>query len=216
MANGSDSEVYVLNRRALSAMRQALGFLHREDPYFDRIYGGAIAQTRIDSANDARGSLLQRFRRVLQRVDGRINDIVARGARTEEQGISDPVTRHDLTDREAHDLDACHLAMQIYRDARSLEKGDYDRGTLIECFLEDLPLREEFFAVLREMESCIHFEPGSSADAQHLAARLSMPFIEQHEPDVRPRRTDDEERSAYHERLEDMARDDGASRPRRR
>ncbi|MGB0126310.1 MAG: hypothetical protein WBP72_01640 [Rhodocyclaceae bacterium] len=208
MANGHDYEVYVLNRRALSAMRQALGFLHRDDPYFDRIYGGAIAQTRIDGGTDPRGDILQRFRGVLQRVDDRINHIAARGARTEEQSLSDPVARHELTDKEAHDLDACHLAMQIYRDARSLETGDYDKGTLIECFLEDLALRGEFFAVLREMETCIHFEPGTSTDAQHQAARLGMPFIEHHEPEVRPRRTDAEERSAYHERLEDMAREE--------
>lgn len=215
MANGNDYELFVLNRRALSAMRQALGFLHRDDPYFDRIYGGAIAQTRIDGGSHPKGDVLQRFRGVLQRVDGRINAIAARGARTEEKSLSDPVSRHDLTDKEAHDLDACHLAMQIYRDARSMETGDYDKGTLIECFLEDLALRDEFFAILREMESCIHFEAGTSTDARHQAARLGMPFIEHREPEVRPRRTDDEEHSAYHERLEDMARDDPSPHKRR-
>jgi hypothetical protein len=38
-----EHDEYAKNRLALSAMRQALGFLHRDDAYFDRITAAATA-----------------------------------------------------------------------------------------------------------------------------------------------------------------------------
>ena len=201
-----DYDQYAKNRSALSAMRQALGFLHRDDHNFDRIYGGAIAQTALDG-NGPQGELLHRFRRVLQDTDDKINEIVARGPRDEEASLSEPIVRHELTDKEAHDLDALHLAMHIFHQGRSLDSGEYEKGMVIECMMEGADLKDRFFGILREMEQCIHYERRPSTDPDHQVARLTYPFVRERDVAALSERTAEEEEAALNERLEEMARD---------
>lgn len=203
-----EQDEYAKSRLALSAMRQALGFLHRDDHYFDRIYGGAIAQTALDG-NGQQGELLHRFRRILEETDDKINEIVARGPRDEEASLAEPVVRHELTDKEAHDLDALHLAMHIFHQGRSLDSGEYEKGMVIECMMEGGELKNQFFGILHEMEQCIHYERRPSTDPDHQVARLTFPFLQEREVAVVPERTAEEEEEALNERLEEMARDAG-------
>jgi len=210
----NDHDEFAKNRSALTAMRQALGFLHRDDHYFDRMYGGAIAQTPFDG-NSPQSDLLRRFRRVLQETDDKINEIAARGPRNEEASLAQPIVRHELTDKEAHDLDALHLAMHIFHQGRSWESGEYEKGMLIECMLEGAELKNQFFGILLEMERYIHYERRPSTDPEYQAARLALPFIRQREREVVPKRTAEEEEDALSETLEDMAREAGRQ-PKRR
>lgn len=204
----NDRDEYTKNRMALSAMRQALAFLHRDDHYFDRMYGGAIAQTPFGGDNP-KSALLRRFRTILQQTDDKINEIVARGRRDEETSLAAPIVRHELTDKEAHDLDALHLAMHIFHQGRTLESGEYEKGMLIACVLEGAELKHEFFGILHEMEACIHYERPPSTDPEYQAARLALPFIRQRQADVVLKRTAEEEDEALSERLRQMARESG-------
>ena len=204
----NDHDEYARNRLALSAMRQALGFMHRDDRHFDRMYGGAIAQTPL-YGNGSRSDLLHRFRSVLDETDNKINEIAARGPRDEELSLAEPIVRHELTDKEAHDLEALHLAMHIFHQGRSLESGEYEKGMLFECMLECAELKNEFFSILHEMEVCIHYERRPSTDPEYQAARMTLPFIRQRKPERVPERTADEEEEALNKRLEEMARTAG-------
>lgn len=202
----NDREEYVKNRLALSAMRQALGLIHRDDRHFDRMYGGAIAQTPL-AGDGAKGNLLHQFRSVLEETDRKIHEIAARGPRDEEASLAAPIMRHELTDKEAHDLEALHLAMHVFRQSLSMESGVYEKGMLFECMLECVELKNQFFSILQEMEVCIHYERRPSTDPEYQAARLALPFIRQRERPRLPRRTADEEEDALNERLEEMARE---------
>lgn len=202
----NDREEYAKNRLALSAMRQALGLIHRDDRYFDRMYGGAIAQTPL-AADGAKGNLLQQFRSVLEETDRKIHDIAARGLRDEETSLAAPIVRHELTDKEAHDLEALHLAMHVFRQGQAIESGEYEKGMLFACMLECVELKNQFFSILQEMEVCIHYERRPSTDPEYQAARLALPFIRQRERPRAPRRTAEEEEDALNERLEEMARE---------
>lgn len=202
----AESDDYATNRLALSAMRQALGFLHRDDHYFDRMYGGAIAQTALDGSGP-QGEVLHRFRRILQDTDDKINEIAARAPRDEVESLAKPIVRHDLTDKEAHDLDALHLAMHIFHHGRWSTSGEYEKGMVIECMLEDPELKNQFFGILHEMEQCIHYERRPSTDPDHQVARLTLPFVQQRKVAVVPARTPKEEEEALNERLKQMARE---------
>lgn len=202
----NDREEYAKNRLALSAMRQALGLIHRDDRYFDRMYGGAIAQTPL-AGDGAKGNLLQQFRSVLEETDRKIHDIAARGLRDEETSLAAPIVRHELTDKEAHDLEALHLAMHVFRQGQAIESGEYEKGMLFACMLECVELKNQFFSILQEMEVCIHYERRPSTDPEYQAARLALPFIRQRERPRVPRRTAEEEEDALNDRLEEMARE---------
>lgn len=202
----NDREEYAKNRLALSAMRQALGLIHRDDRYFDRMYGGAIAQTPL-AGDGAKGNLLQQFRSVLEETDRKIHDIAARGLRDEETSLAAPIVRHELTDKEAHDLEALHLAMHVFRQGQAIESGEYEKGMLFACMLECVELKNQFFGILQEMEVCIHYERRPSTDPEYQAARLALPFIRQRERPRVPRRTAEEEEDALNDRLEEMARE---------
>lgn len=203
-----EHEENVKNRLALSAMRQALGFLHRDDHYFDRMYGGAIAQVPLDG--DARRcDIVRRFRRVLEETDARIDEILARGPRDEAASLANPIVKHELTDKEARDLDALHLAMHIFHPPRSLKWGHYEKGILIECMMECAELKDEFFDVLLDMERCIHYERRPSTEPEHQAARLAIAFVQQRKAPVLPQRSAEEEEEALEERLEEMDRQAG-------
>lgn len=202
----NDREEYAKNRLALSAMRQALGLIHRDDRYFDRMYGGAIAQTPL-AGDGAKGNLLRQFRSVLEETDRKIHDIAARGLRDEETSLAAPIVRHELTDKEAHDLEALHLAMHVFRQGQAIESGEYEKGMLFACMLECVELKNQFFGILQEMEVCIHYERRPSTDPEYQAARLALPFIRQRERPRVPRRTAEEEEDALNDRLEEMARE---------
>lgn len=204
----NDHAEYAKNRLALSAMRQALGLIHRDDRYFDRMYGGAIAQTPL-GGDGSKSHLLQQFRRVLEETDRKIHEIAARGPRDEDTSLAEPIVKHELTDKEAHDLEALHLAMHVFRHGHSLESGEYDKGMLFECMLECVELKNQFFGILHDMEVCIHYERRPSTEPEYQAARLALPFIRQRERPRVPKRTAAEEEDALNERLEEMAREAG-------
>lgn len=204
----SDREEYAKNRLALSAMRQALGLIHRDDRYFDRMYGGAIAQTPLDG-DSSKSTLLHQFRKVLEETDRKIHEIAARGLRDEEASLAEPIVRHELTDKEAHDIEALHLAMHVFHQGQSLESGEYEKGMLFECMLECVELKNQFFGILQEMEVCIHYERRPSTDPEYQAARLALPFIRQRERPRMPKRTAEEEEDALNEWLEETAHEAG-------
>jgi hypothetical protein len=191
---------YLKSRLALSALRQALGYMHRSDPSFDRMYGGAIAQLPQDEDEPAAG-LLHRFRELLERIDDKVGEIVARAPREEEASLAAPVVRHDLSEKQAEDLEALDLAMHIFHPGRSFESGYYDKGLLIECAMERPDLLEAFLDILMEAERFIRYERRPSSDSAHQAARLAMPFIERRAPPEAPERTAEEEVEALDEWL---------------
>ena len=193
---------YLKSRLALSALRQALGYMHRNDPSFDRMYGGAIAQMSQDEDEPGAG-LLHRFRGLLERIDDKVGEIVARAPREEESSLAAPIVRHDLSEKQAEDLEALDLAMHIFRPGRSFESGYYDKGLLIECAMERPDVLEAFLDILIEVERLIHYERRPSSDSAHQVPRLAMPFIERRPPPDAPQRTAEEEVEALDEWLEE-------------
>ena len=191
---------YLKSRLALSAMRQALGYMHRNDPSFDRMYGGAIAQLPQDEDEPGAG-LLHRFRELLERIDDKVGEIVVRAPREEAASLAAPIVRHDLSEKQAEDLEALDLAMHIFHPGRSFESGYYDKGLLIECAMERPDLLEAFLDLLIEVERFIHYERRPSSDSAHQAARLAMPFIERRAPPEAPERSAEEEVEALDEWL---------------
>lgn len=188
----NEHDEYLKSRLALSAMRQALGIMHRNDPSFDRIYGGQIAQTPL-AADESGGQLLQRFRAVLERTEAKIAEIAARAPRDEDASLAAPIVRHELTDKAAENLEAFDLAMHIFHPGRSFESGCYEKGMLIECVIELPELLDSFLDMLHDMERLVHYERRPSSDPAHQAARLVIPFVEQRRPQVLPDRTAEEE-----------------------
>lgn len=201
----NEHDQYLRCRLALSAMRQALGIMHRNDPSFDRIYGGKIAQTPLD-ADRSGGQLLQRFRGLLERTEATIAEIAARAPQEEDASLAAPIVRHELTDKAAENLQAFDLAMHIFHPGRSFESGYYEKGMLIECVMECPELLDSFLDILHDMERLVHYERRPSSDPAHQAARLAIPFVEQRRPQVMPERTAEEEIEALDDWYEERDR----------